>query len=91
MLFEEFEKIKYRKYTSDITEVTRHIDLEKATAEEINKVIAVVNNGNKAFKLTNSILFNIAVKKFFKELEELPSEEAIRLLRKETLAEINLT
>lgn len=91
MLFEEFENIKYRKYTSDITEVTRHIDLEKATAEEINKVIAVANKGNKNFKLTNTILFNIAIKKYLKELEELPSEEAIAVLRKETLAEINFT
>lgn len=90
MLFEEFDSIKYRKYTSDITEVTRHIDLKKATAEEINKVIAVTNKGNKNFKLNNTILFNVAIKKYLKELEELPSEEAIALLRKEALAEIDL-
>ena len=90
MLFEEFDSIKYRKYTSDITEVTRHIDLKKATAEEINKVIAVANKGNKNFKLNNTILFNVAIKKYLKELEELPSEEAIALLRKEALAEIDL-
>lgn len=90
MLFEEFDSIKYRKYTSDITEVTRHIDLKKATAEEINKVIAVTNKGNKNFKLNNTILFNVAIKKYLKKLEELPSEEAIALLRKEALAEIDL-
>lgn len=90
MLFEEFDSIKYRKYTSDITEVTRHIDLKKATAEEINKVIAVANKGNKNFKLNNTILFNVAIKKYLKELEELPSEEAIAVLRKEALAEIDL-
>lgn len=90
MLFEEFDSIKYRKYTSDITEVTRHIDLKKATAEEINKVIAVANKGNKNFKLNNTILFNIAIKKLFNELEELPSEEAIAVLRKEALTEIGI-
>ena len=90
MLFEDFDSIKYRKYTSDITEVTRHIDLKKATAEEINKVIAVANKGNKNFKLNNTILFNIAIKKYLKELEELSSEEAIAVLRKEALAEIDL-
>lgn len=90
MLFEEFDSIKYRKYTSDITEVTRHIDLKKATAEEINKVIAVANKGNKNFKLNNTILFNVAIKKYLKELEELSSEEAIAVLRKEALAEIDL-
>ena len=90
MLFEEFDSIKYRKYTSDITEVTRHIDLKKETAEEINKVIAVANKGNKNFKLNNTILFNIAIKKYLKELEELSSKEAITVLRKEALAEIDL-
>ena len=90
MLFEKIDSIKYRKYTSDISEVTRHIDLSKETAEEVNKVIATVNNGNKNFKLNNSILFNIAIKKLFKELEELPEEDAIKILRKEALAEIGI-
>lgn len=90
MLFKEIDSIKYRKYTSDVTEVTRHIDLTKDTAEEVNKVIAVVNKGNKNFKINNSILFNVAIKKLFKELEELPSEEAIKLLRKEALAELGV-
>ena len=90
MLFKEIEGIKYRKYTSEVTEVTRHINLKKETAEEINKAIAVVNKGNKNFKLNNTILFNIAIKKLFNELEELPSEEAIAILRKEVLAEIGI-
>ncbi len=90
MLFEEINSIKYRRYTSDITEVNRHINLKKETAEEVNKVIAVANKDNKNFKLNNSILFNVAIKKYFKELEELSSEEAIQVLRKEALAEIEL-
>lgn len=90
MLFEELKGIKYRKYTSDITEVTRHINLRKTTAEEVNKVIAVVNKDNKNFKINNSILFNIAIKKLLDELEELPTEEAIQVLLKEALAEVEL-
>ena len=90
MLFEEIENIKFRKYTSDITEVRRHIDLSKETAEAVNKVIAVANKNNKGIKLNNTILFNLAIKKLFEELEELPSEEAIAVLRKGALAEVEL-
>lgn len=90
MLFEEINSIKYRRYTSDITEVNRHINLKKEIAEEINKAIAVANKDNKNFKINNTILFNIAIKKYFKELEKLSSEEAIQVLRKEALAEIEL-
>lgn len=90
MLFEEIENIKFRKYTSDISEVERHITLSKETAEETNKVIAVVNKGNKAVKLNSTILFNLAIKKYFEELAELPSEEVITLLRKGALKEVGL-
>lgn len=90
MLFSGINSVKYRRYTSDTSEVTRHINLKKETAEEVNKVIAVVNKGNKNFKLNNTILFNVAIKKLFKELEELPTEEAIQLLRKEALTEMEL-
>lgn len=90
MLFEKINSIKYRKYTSDITKVIRHIDLTKERAEEVNKVIAVANKGNKNFKLNNTLLFNIAIKKLFKDLEKLPSEKAIQILRKETLVEMGI-
>ena len=89
MLFEE-TKVKFRKYTSDVEEVERHITLDKELAEETNKVIAVVNKGNKAVKLNSSILFNLAIKKYFEELAELPSEEVIALLRNGALKEVGL-
>lgn len=90
MLFKEIENINFRKYASETTEVRRHIELKKDTAEAINKAIAVVNEGNKEFKLNNTILFNIAIKKLFKDLEKLPTEEAITILRKRALAEMGL-
>lgn len=90
MLFEDFKDIKYRKYSADTEEVSRHIELKKETAEEINKVIAVANKDNKGIKLNNTILFNLAVKKYFKELAKLTSEEAIELLRTSALKEVEL-
>lgn len=88
MLLEEVNDIKYRKYTSDVTEVHRHIDIKKELAEEINKVLAVVNKGNKAFKINNTILFSIAIKKYFETLEGLTTEEIIEIIRKEGLKEL---
>lgn len=90
MLFEDFKEIKYRKYSADTVEVSRHIEIKKAIAEEINKVIAVVNKENKGVKINNTILFNLAIKKYFKELAELPSEEAIKLLKTSALEEAGL-
>ena len=88
MLLEEVNDVKYRKYTSDVTEVHRHIDIKKELAEEINKVLAVVNKGNKAFKINNTILFSIAIKKYFETLEGLTTEEIIEIIRKEGLKEL---
>ena len=90
MLFKEIKDVKYRKYASDVTEVSRHIELQKETAEYINKVIAVANKGNKNFKINNSMLFTVAIKNYFEELERLTPEEAIQLLRTESLAEIGV-
>lgn len=89
MLFNEIE-VKFRKYTSDVESIERHITLTTEVAEEVNKVIAVVNKGNKAVKLNSTILFNLAVKKYLKELGELPSEEVILLLREGALKEVGL-
>ena len=88
MVFEEITDVKYRKYTSDVETVERHIALTTEVAEEINKLIAVVNKGNKAIKLNSTILFNLAIKSYFKGLDELDSEEVISFLRKEALSEV---
>lgn len=90
MLFEEINDVKFKKYSSDTINVSRHIELTKETAESVNKVIAVANKGNKNFKLNSTMVFNVAIKKFFKELEKLSSDEAIHVLRTEALAETGL-
>ena len=91
MLFEDKSKdIQYNKYSTGTGTIDRHINLSVELAEEINKVIAVPNDGNKAVKLNNSKLFNMAIKKFLKELEELPEEEAVQVLRKGALAEVGI-
>ena len=90
MLFEDFKEIKYRKYSADTIEVSRHIEIKKETAEEINKVIAVANKDNKGIKLNNTILFNLAIKKYLEGLSELTSEEAIEILRASALEEVTL-
>ena len=88
MVFEEITGIKYRKYTSDVDTVERHITLTTEVAEELNKLIAVVNKGNKAVKLNSSILFNLAMKFYLNELKNMDSEEIISFLRKEAISEV---
>ena len=88
MVFEEIQDIKYRKYTSAVDTVERHIALTTEVAEELNKLIAVVNKGNKAVKLNSTILFNLAMKSYLRELENMASEEIISFLRKEALSEV---
>lgn len=90
MLFEKIDNVKFRRYTSDVKEVTRHIDLKTELAEEVNKAIAVANKDNKGIKLNNTILFNLAIKKYLRELEELSEEEAIAVLRKGALSELGI-
>lgn len=88
MILEDVTDVKYRKYTSDVEIVNRHLYIKKELAEEVNKVLAVVNNGNKAFKINNTVLFSIAIKKYFETLEGLTKEEIIEIIRKEGLKEI---
>lgn len=88
MVFEEITEIKYRKYTSDVGTVERHITLTTEVAEELNKLIAVVNKGNKAVKLNSSIFFNLAMKSYLNELKNMDSEEIISFLRKEAISEV---
>ena len=88
MLFEEKKKsVKPVRYTEDRKTLSRRISFKRLLAEEINTVIAVFNNESEAVKLNNSILTNIAMNCFLKQLGQLTEEEAIEYLEKKALNE----
>lgn len=84
MLFQEkSKKINYVDYPSDKKTVERRIKIRTSIAEEINKIIAVYNHEDITLsKINTSILVNLAMKCFFKELNSLSEEEAIEFIRK---------
>ena len=65
----------------------RRINFKRALAEEINVLIAVFNNENEAVKLNNTIVVNVALNCFLKQLENIPEEEALAYLEKKALEE----
>lgn len=88
MLFKEkSNNIKFVKYTEDRKKVDRRITFKKDLAEETNKTIAVFNNENEVVKLNSTILVNIALNCFFKQLENLSEEKAIEYLERRALEE----
>lgn len=88
MIFKEkSKKVKYNQYSEDKKIVDRRINLKKDVAIESNKIIAVFNNENQAMKLNSSILFNIGMECFYKQLEKLSEEEMIAYLKKGIIAQ----
>ena len=55
------------------------------TAEEINVLIDVFNKESEVVRINNSVLVNIAMNCFLKQLEKLPEEEALEYLNKDVL------
>lgn len=88
MIFKEKKQyVKPVRYTEDRKTLSRRISFKRLLAEEINTVIAVFNNESEAVKLNNSILVNIAMNCFIKQLEQLTEEEAIEYLERKALIE----
>ena len=88
MVFEEKSKeVASVKYTEDRKTLSRRISFKKALAEETNKIIAVFNNESEVVKLNQTILTNIGMNCFLKQLEKLPEEEALIFLEKQALEE----
>ena len=86
MVFENKSKeINYVRYTEDRKELLRHIKIKRTIAEETNKIIAVFNNEFDVVKMDNSILYNVAMKCFMKQLEKLTEEESLEYLKKEAM------
>lgn len=88
MIFEEKKKsVNPIRYTEDRKTLSRRIEFKRVLAEDINTVIAVFNNESEAVKLNNSILVNIAMNCFIKQLEQLTEEKALEYLEKKALLE----
>ena len=81
------EKIFSVHYTEDRKAVTRRITFKRLLAEETNKIVAVFNNESEVVKLNQSILTNIGLNCFLKQLENLTEEEVIEYLEKKALEE----
>ncbi len=88
MIFKEKRNgVKSVRYTEDRKTLGRRINFKRALAEEINVLIAVFNNENEAVKLNNTIVVNVALNCFLKQLENIPEEEALAYLEKKALEE----
>ena len=86
MLFEEKAKEKgYLTYPTSQDTVYKRIGLDKSLAEEINKVISVVNKESGIVQINNSILGTLAFNCFFKQLEALSEDDAIKYIRNKAL------
>ena len=56
--------IKYKTYNEEKEVISKNIKFEKDLAENINRVISIFNSNEKALKLNNDLLINIAVDEF---------------------------
>ena len=86
MLFENKRNEVTVLHYEDRKTVERKIKFKKLLAEEVNVLIAVFNK-ETMFKLNNSILVNIAMNNFFKQLEDLSEVETLELLKTEFIKE----
>lgn len=86
MLFKNKRKEVTVLHYEDRKTVERKIKFKKLLAEEVNVLIAVFNK-ETMFKLNNSILVNIAMNNFFKQLEDLSEAETLELLKTEFIKE----
>lgn len=81
------ENVFYVRYTEDRKTVERRIKFKRTLAEETNKIVAVFNNETEAFKLNQSILTNIGMNCFIKQLEKLSEEEVLAYLKAKAIEE----
>lgn len=86
MLFKKKRNEVTVLHYEDRKTVERKIKFKKLLAEEVNVLIAVFNK-ETMFKLNNSILVNIAMNNFFKQLEDLSEAETLELLKTEFIKE----
>lgn len=81
------ENVFYVKYTEDRKTVERRIKFKRTLAEETNKIAAVFNKESEAVKLNQTILTNIGMNCFLKQLEKLTEEEILEYLEAKAIEE----
>lgn len=87
VLEEKSKEISSVKYTEDRKTLGRRISFKRLLAEETNKIVAVFNANSEAVKLNQSMLTNIGMNCFIKQLEKLTEEEIIQYLEAKALEE----
>ncbi len=87
LLEEKAKEVNFLTYPQERKTLERRITLKRELAEEINTVIAVFNKESEVVKINSSILINIGINCFFKQLEQLTEEEVIATLIVKALAE----
>ena len=87
VLEEKSKEISSVRYTEDRKLLTRRISFKRTLAEETNKIVAVFNAESEAVKLNQTILTNIGMNCFIKQLEKLSEEEALEYLEAKALEE----
>ena len=87
VLEEKSEEIFSVRYTEDRKGVTRRITFKRLLAEETNKIVAVFNAESEAVKLNQTMLTNIGMNCFLKQLEKLSEEEILEYLEAKALEE----
>lgn len=87
VLEEKSKEITSVRYTEDRKILGRRIGFKRALAEETNKIIAVFNANSEAVKLNQTILTNIGMNCFIKQLEKLTEEEVLAYLETKALEE----
>ena len=87
VLEEKAKEVFSVRYTEDRKGVTRRISFKRLLAEETNKIVAVFNENSEAVKLNQTILTNIGMNCFIKQLENLTEEEVLEYLEKKALEE----
>lgn len=87
VLEEKSKEITSVKYTEDRKTLGRRISFKRLLAEETNKIVAVFNANSEAVKLNQSMLTNIGMNCFIKQLEKLTEEEIIQYLEAKALEE----
>ena len=87
VLEKKSEEIFSVRYTEDRKGVTRRITFKRLLAEETNKIVAVFNAESEAVKLNQTMLTNIGMNCFLKQLEKLSEEEILEYLEAKALEE----